>query len=402
MVLRKGNLKMRRWFYVMVGIALMMLLGTVYCWSVFRIPIEKIYGIRTTLSGIPYMCSLVFYSGFVFFTGKYIKKYSPKIIMGLGGSFIGVGWLLSSYADNIYLLTLSYGVLIGSGVGIVYGVPISIISRWFPDKKGLSVGLVLLGFGLSTFVTAPIANYLIINIGIFKTFFVFGVFFVVTIPLFAMFMRFPTDEEVLEFAVESKESIAISPKEMIKTKTFKGLYLCFIFGTMIGLMIVGVTANIGVEMIRIQVVDLSIFMSIFAVFNAGGRVLFGMIIDKLGVKKAMLISYTLIILAAAFMIFFGEGNTIIYLISFSLFWLNLGAWLAIAPAGTLSLYGEKRYSENYGATFTGYGIGAVLGIQISGMLKDAFGNYLVIFYFIVMIAIIGIIVNLYFFKNNKK
>ena len=139
----------------MFGIMIMMFLGTVYSYSVFRLELENKFQIGASESGLPYMFALAFYALFMFFTGKFIERIHPKKILIFGGLLVSLGWVLSSFASNIYVLTLTYGCVGGAGVGIAYGVPISVVAKWFPDRKGVAVGLVLVGFGLSPLITAP-------------------------------------------------------------------------------------------------------------------------------------------------------------------------------------------------------------------------------------------------------
>lgn len=368
----------------------MMCLGTVYSWSVFRLPIERVYNIGTSQSGYPYMFSLAFYSLFVLITGRYIERYSPRVIISLGGLLVGIGWILSSFASNIYILTISYGIITGAGVGVVYGVPMNVIAKWFPEKKGLVVGLVLVGFGLSPFVTAPLASYCVVTYGVKNAFLILGIAFAIIIPLLSIVIKYPPDvkENLNNKVIEINN---VNTKEMIKTRSFKGLYLSFIFGTMVGLMIIGITSNVGVELIKLSEKTVVTSMSLFAVFNGVGRVSFGWITDKFSYKISMAISYMLIIFATVLMLMADEGCISLYIISFCIFWFNLGGWLAIAPTATINLYGTKHYSENYGVVFTAYGIGAIIGVVGSGMLKDIFQSYNVIFYFIIAICVMGLI-----------
>lgn len=128
---------LKRWGYVILGIIIMMCLGTVYSYSVFRLPIEKNFNIGATQSGMPYMTALAFYAFFMFLTGKYLDKFNPKYIIITGGLLVSLGWILSAYSPNIFALTISYGLISGAGVGIVYGVPMTVVARWFPEKKVL-------------------------------------------------------------------------------------------------------------------------------------------------------------------------------------------------------------------------------------------------------------------------
>lgn len=392
----------KRWLYVFLGILIMMCLGTVYSWSVFRISVEKLYNIGSAQSGLPYMTSLAFYALFMLITGRYIDKYSPRLIVFIGGLLVGGGWILSGLAENIYILALTYGVVTGAGVGIVYGVPMTVVAKWFPEKKGLIVGFVLIGFGLSPFITAPIARYLIEVYGIMKAFQILGLSFIVIIPTLSYPFRYPSKLKAnLEVIIDEKMNLKDVPtKFMVKSKSFKGLYLSFMLGTMIGLMIIGMTSNVGIELIKLSPSKVALLMSLFAVFNGIGRPIFGWLTDRLSQRKAMLTSYVLIAFAAILMIIAKEGSISLYIIAFSIFWFNLGGWLAIAPASTLGLYGTKYYSQNYGVVFTAYGIGAIVGVYTSGMLKDTFGSYQAVFYFIIASCMIGILLSQSMIKNK--
>jgi OFA family oxalate/formate antiporter-like MFS transporter len=392
--IEQSDIKLKqRWIYVILGIIIMMCLGTVYSWSVFRLHIEELYNIGSTQSGLPYMVSLAFYSLFMFLTGKYLNKYSPRIIISIGALLVALGWILSSFAPNVYVLTITYGVIIGAGMGIAYGPPMTVVAKWFPEKKGLAVGLILIGFGLSPLVTAPLVRILIENYGVMKTFMILGISFGIIIPLLSYPFKYPSDSDTrnLKTTSSTKNDINnITTAEMIKSENFKGLYFNFIIGTMIGLMLIGMTSNVGVKFIKLSPKTVALLISVFAVFNGLGRPIFGLLTDKLSAKKTMLISYGLIITAALLMLMAHEGSLLIFSIAFSIFWFNLGGWLAIAPTSTLSIYGTKHYSENYGVVFTAYGIGAIIGVLASGLLMDVFHNYHSIFYFVIGLCTIGI------------
>ncbi|WDC85275.1 MFS transporter [Caloramator sp. mosi_1] len=147
-----------RWLYVVLGILIFICLGTVYSWSIFKKPLENALSLNSTQSNLPFMTFLAFYAFLMPVGGKLIYKYSPKVVLITGSLLVALGWIVSAYSKNIVMLTIAYGVIAGSGVGIAYGVPIGVVSSWFYDKKGLALGVLLSGFGMSPFVTAPIAK----------------------------------------------------------------------------------------------------------------------------------------------------------------------------------------------------------------------------------------------------
>ena len=392
------------WLYVFLGLVIMMMLGTVYSWSVFRLPVEELYSVGAAQSGLPYMTALLFYSLFMFLTGRYFKGWSPRATILVGSLLVSAGWILSAFAPNIQVLIVTYGVISGAGVGIAYGAPLAVVTRWVPEKKGLVIGLVLLGFGLSPLVTAPLARMLVEQYGVARTFLVLGIVFGMLLPMLSMPFKYP-ESEGAEGGGSSGVSAGardVTSAEMMKSANFKGLYLNFIIGTMIGLMMIGLTSSIGTELIGMAQKDVVLFISIFAVFNGIGRPVFGWLTDRLSAKTAMLLSYAQIITAAGLMLSAKNGSIGLFAVAFAIFWFNVGGWLAIAPTATNNMYGPKHYSQNYGIVFTAYGIGAVLGVSSSGLLLDAFQNYDYIFYLVIASCLMGSLLTLMLLTGNKR
>ena len=375
----------------------MLCLGTVYSYSVFRKSIENYFLVGSTESGLPYMVALAFYAIFMWLTGKFIEKFKPSLIVFVGGIIVALSWIASSFATNILFLTLSYGVLGGAGAGIIYGVPMAVVAKWFPAKKGLAVGIVLMGFGLSPILTAPLAGFMVQNYGLQDTFMILGLVFGLIISILSMVFKFPQSTYNSLLSYNNHEDL--SQQEMIREKSFFALYFNFILGSMIGLMIIGLTGIIGIDLVGIKAENISWYIAFFAIFNGVGRPFFGWVNDKFSVRTAMLLSYGLIVVAAVLGALAKTGDSLIYVLAFSLFWFNLGGWLAIAPAATMKLYGMKNYSANYGVVFTGYGIGAILGVATSGIIIDLYHNYQIIFQYILILALLGFILTL---KNIKK
>ncbi|PLX29169.1 MAG: MFS transporter [Clostridiales bacterium] len=388
------SLSSQRNIYVLLGFLIMICLGTVYSWSVFRLHVQEIYQIGSTESGLPYMTSLAFYALFMFLTGKILDRYSPKLVISVGGLLIALGWISAAFAPNIFIFTFFYGVVSGTGVGIAYGVPLALTSKWFPQKKGLAVGLVLVGFGLSPLVTAPIARQLIVMMGAMKTFMVLGVSFGILIPLLSFPLSYPKLSGNAGDARENhaaKDDTGVDTDEMIHSKAFKTLYINFFIGATIGLMMIGMTSSVGIGFSKLPPETVYSLLPLFAIFNGVGRPLFGWLTDRTTAARAMNYSYALIILAAVLMLFSGNGSALAFAVSFSIFWLNLGGWLAIAPGATISLFGPRHYSQNYGVVFTAYGIGAITGVLASGALLDVLNDYRMIFGLVIALCISGIL-----------
>ena len=409
MKMKKNNLNYKaketnRWIYIFLGIIIMMFLGTVYSYSVFRVSLENKLNIGSVESGMPYMFALAFYALFMFLSGKHIEKYKPRKLILLGGLLVSLGWILSSFSTNIIMLTISYGCIGGAGVGISYGVLMNVTAKWFPDKKGLAVGLILVGFGLSPLVTAPLVRILVENFGVMRAFLILGIVFGILIWLLSIPFKYPGEDDLLGYNIKvigNEKSIDMTSKDMVKTKEFKGIYLNFIIGTMVGLTMIGMTTNVGIDYFNLNSLTVTRLMAIFAISNGIGRPTFGWITDRFTSKKAMILSYILIIIAAASLILF-EKETMLYIITFSIFWFNLGGWLAIVPTSVLKFYGIKNYSQNYGLVFTAYGIGAISGVLSSGILLDLNENYKYVFFYIIILSLIGILLTNKYIRNQTK
>ena len=382
----------QKWLYVILGILIMLCLGTVYAWSVFRLPVENTFGIGSTQSGLPYMVSLAVFALTMIFTGKYLDCYHPRWVLMAGGFIAGMGWFLSGNARNITDLTLTYGVIVGAGVGIAYGVPIAVTAKWFAGKSGAVLGIVLIGFGISPLLTSPLARSLIESQGIFNTFRILGLAFGTAIPILSLPFRYPTTTlQTLEAQGKPKDEILLEAdtQTMVRSSNFKGLYISFLIGTTIGLMLIGISNHVGVDLIQLPAKQAAWLISLFAVFNGIGRPTFGWLTDKISIRRTMLISYVLIGTAAVMMLFAEAGNTMLFALAFSIFWFNLGGRLAIAPTATRILFGSSHYSQNYGVVYSAYGIGAIIGVLASGILNDWSQGYTAIFILVLGLCLMG-------------
>ena len=395
-----------RWFFVVLGLIMCVCLGAVYAYSIFLAPVKAAFvGVTAFQANLPFMVFLTFFAILMFFGGRIMEKLGPRNLSIIGGIIVGLGWLLSSFATNIWMLTLTYGVIAGSGVGLVYGCPVAMGARWFPDKKGLAVGLILAGFGGSALITGKLASMLIPSVGLPTTFMYFGIAFGVILVVLALPFRFPAAgwaPSGWKPAAGAPAAVDFTPGEMVKTSTYWGLFLCFIIGSVAGLMAIGISKPVGNEIIKISGETAATLVGVFACFNALGRPLFGWLTDKINPRNAAILNLVLILLVSIFMIMAGEGSNYLYVISFIGFWLCLGGWLAIAPTATATFFGMKNYARNYGVVFFAYGLGAIIGGVISGQAKDVFGTYTYAFYPTAVLAGVGLVLAFIILKTPKK
>jgi MFS transporter, OFA family, oxalate/formate antiporter len=385
-----------RWLLVPLGLTVLLCLGTVYSWSIFRKPLEASLNLNATESLLPFTVLLVVAASLMPITGFYIDRFDARAVTAIGGVITGVGYLLSSLSNNIFLLVMTYGIIAGTGVGIVYGAPLAVAAKWFPDQKGLAVGLTVIGFGLSPLATAPLADLLIDTYGVKSTFVILGIAFIAIILAISTTLKNPpTNWKPLGWnpPIFSKvDDYTIKRRSILQTKTFYGLWVCYAIGTFVGLGSIGIASSLAQEIIGLDKSTAAKTVSLFAVFNGAGRPFFGWLTDRTNPKFAAIITYVLIIIGSILMLSAREGSVATYLVAFSLFTFSLGGWLALAPTSTLIFFNLENYAKNYGMIFTAFGVGALTGTLIAGSIRDLLGSYTAFFYPTGSLAIIGILI----------
>lgn len=388
--------ELKRWRYIASGLVMMLCLGTVYSWSVFRSTIESHYQVGSALSGMPYMVALMSYAIAMMLTGRVLDRVRPTWVIWFGSLWVSLGWILSAWAPNIWALTATYGLMSGSGVGIIYGVPMATVAKWYPERKGFAVGLVLMGFGVSPLLTAPIARGMVTALGLQPTFLWLGLAFGLVLALCGSVLKNPTDSvngaETLNSpkSLESSEPLESTAEPSLDKAALMRLYVNFLLGTLIGLTLIGKTSTMGAYVTGEPQEALALWLSLFAVFNGLGRPLFGWLVDCYSPRVAMLLAYWSVVAGSVLILAEGLPAMLRFVLAFSLYWMSLGAWLAIAPATTQRLVGARHYSRVYGAIFTAYGLGAVLGTLAAGVLLDWLGDFRLVIYGILFVALVGI------------
>jgi MFS family permease len=291
------------------------------------------------------------------------------------------------------MLSVMYGLIGGIGIGIAYGATVAVAARWFPDRRGLAVGMTVFGVGFSAFITANLAGYFITAYGIMSTFRIFGAAIIIlTVPL-ALPLTFPppgwkpagwnppvpgTGEHV---PCECNRS------EMLKSPAFYGLWICYFIGCLAGLMAISISKPVGTEVVHIGTGLATALVGFFAIFNGGGRPVFGFLTDRLNPGNIAMLSFVLIALVSLGM--WQVPTVTVYVIAFAVLWGCLGGWLAIAPTATAGYFGTGDYPRGYGVVFLAYGAGAIAGPQLAGFIRTTTGNYLGVFPCVLVLALIG-------------
>ncbi len=389
----------RRWDLIAIGIVVNTCLGTVYSWSVFREPLETALNIGPAESGIPYSA---FLAGFAFsmpLGGLLIGRMGSRPTLLTGGVLVGIGWLSAGLFETFWMVTVAYGIVGGVGVGLAYGVPLAVVGSWFPDRRGFAMGLTLIGFGVSPFVTAPVAGFLIALLGVQGAMVALGATFVPVISILSLFM-IPRAQAQLG-TTDPGSTMDLDIRQMVRTGRFYGLWGCYVIGTLAGLTAIGMTASFGRQVVALSAPTAAASVALFAVMNGVGRPLFGSFHDRLGTRRTVVLAFVIITMGAAVSLLAGEDAIVAYYLGFAILWLILGGWLAIAPAATILLFGTRHYAANYGVMYTAYGVGALAGGAASGALFEAFGSYRPVLLLIAALAMVGLVIAVTSLRGNR-
>jgi MFS family permease len=341
---------------------------------------------------MPFSVVLAVFAITMAFTGKIIDRYGPRDVTILGGVLTGLGWFLASFATSVPVLTIIFGLIGGMGVGIAYSVLVAVAAHWFPDRRGLAVGLMVLGVGFSAFFTANIAGWLIGAWGVMTTFRIFGVAIAVLTVVLAMPLKFPPSGWVPSGWTPPApgpgegQPCECNRSMMLRSSSFYGLWACYFIGCLAGLMAISIAKPVGTD-VGIETGLATFLVGFFAIFNGGGRPAFGALTDKLTPRNTALLSFILIALAS--LVMWQAPGVPVYILAFAILWGCLGGWLAIAPATTGRYFGIGDYPRCYGVVFLAFGAGAIAGPQLAGFIKTSTGSYIGVFPYVLVLAVVG-------------
>jgi len=407
MPLEKG-----RWMLVVAGLIINLCLGAVYSWSVFVNPLADYFSTtlgRTVTANevlLPYSVILAVFAVTMALTGRYVETHGPRKITILGCILTGLGWLLASTASSTAMLSILFGVIGGIGIGIAYGATVAVAARWFPDRRGLAVGLTVFGVGFSALITANLAGYLIAAYGVMSTFRIFGIgIILVTVPL-ALPLAFPpagwrpAGWNPPVPGAGGHVACECDRSEMVKSPAFYGLWTCYFIGCTAGLMAVSIAKPVGTELVQAGAGLATVLVGFFAIFNGGGRLVFGDLTDRLNPRNTAMLTFVLVALAGLAM--WQVPVLTVYVASFAVLWGCLGGWLAIAPTATASYFGTCDYPRCYGLVFLAFGAGAIAGPQLAGFIRTTTGTYLGVFPGVFILAIVGFVIAWILMKPPKR
>ncbi|HTP51563.1 MAG TPA: OFA family MFS transporter [Anaeromyxobacteraceae bacterium] len=367
------------WVVTFAGVGLNLALGILYAWSVFSKQLTEAvdkggFGWSRTQATLPYTIAIACFALMMIPAGRLQDRLGPRAIATAGAVLTGIGLLVASLATPSSALpaVLGFGLLAGTGFGLGYAAATPAAVKWFPpEKKGLITGLVVAGFGLAPVYIAPLSKYLLGAQGISRSFRILGVAFFVVTVLMAQFISNPPAAEKKPGA--AAPAVDGSWRQMVRSPTFISLWLQYAFGATAGLMIIGHLAKIVAVQSGNAIKIGFLFVALLAVFNASGRVVAGIVSDRIG---RMVTVAAVCLLQALNMLFFPQFSTFSgFVVGSAIVGFSYGACLSLFPATVADHWGTKSLGLNYGILFTAWGVGGVVGPILASQIADATGSY---------------------------
>ena len=379
--------KNRGWQVTMAGLGINLALGVLYSWSIISGEIAKAgwsWSESASARALPYSVACFVFCLIMVPAGRMQDKLSPKIVATIGGILVGVGMIIASTLDattSNFGYVLGFGIIAGAGIGFGYASATPPSVKWFPKAKtGMIAGIVVSGFGLASLYAAPLSKWLAAEYGLATMMMALGIGFLVVVVGLAQLLKSPPVGYVPvgEIKVETvdpgvsvkKEDFA--PSEMMRTWQFYAIWFMYACGAGAGLMVIscckGIVKGAGVA----EAMAVAAVMGL-AIGNGSGRVVAGMLSDKLGRNMTMLLFF---MLQAATIFGLSKASTMdsapaMLLIGIAtLVGANYGSNLAIFPAVTKDFYGLKNFGMNYGLVFTAWGIGGLTLSMFAAKVKD--------------------------------
>lgn len=382
-----ATVKSHGWSVTFAGLGINLALGVLYSWSVISKKIPEAWGWTEADKALPYAVACLIFAFVMVPAGRMQDRIGPRIVATIGGVLVGLGMILASRMTTPLGFIVGFGMLAGAGIGFAYASATPPAVKWFPAARtGMIAGIVVSGFGLASVYTAPLANWMIGAKGVPFAMLALGIGFLIVVVSLAQLLKAPPAGYVppgsKPVRTSATHKVDYSPIEMMKTWQFHLLEFMFVAGAGAGLMIISKLAM----MVEVQAgVKLGfILVAVLAVGNGAGRILAGMLSDKIGRRNTLLICFVtqavvILLLSQATAENFLGGEVVLAILS-ALVGANYGANLALFPSITKDFYGLKNFGVNYGLVFTAWGWGGFGLSLLAGFVYDRTQSFDFAFY----------------------
>ncbi len=389
-----------RWWRVVGGLSMNLALGSLYAWSVFVAPLEKQFGWKRAETTWTFTIAVAVFAITFVIAGRLQDKLGPFKISLIGGVLVSLGFFLCAYTTSLTYLYVCFGVIGGLGNGFGYSTPIPVMAKWFPDKRGLAVGLAVAGYGAGSAVFGPLAQLkLIPSFGLPATFQILGAIFFVMTMFGAFLLKNPpagykpagwTPAPASKAAATTYD---FSPGEVLHTPAFYLMWVAYALGCTAGLMVISqlvpFAKSAGIAAAALQTMSLVVG----AAGNASGRILSGWMSDKIGRINVLRLMIGISAVAMPVLYLVGGNVAGLYVAVFVVYWCY-GTQLSVNGAAASDFWGTKNAGINYGMLFTAWGVAGILGGRIGSVLFDKYKNYQAAFYTAAVLAAIALLCEL--------
>ncbi|OMC77190.1 hypothetical protein BSK49_03155 [Paenibacillus odorifer] len=381
----------KRWLIVLGTVIMQMGLGTIYTWSLFNAHLVTKFGWELNSVSITFSITSFALAFATLFAGKLQDRFGLRRLTATAGIVLGLGLILSSQANSLFMFYLLVGVIVGFADGTAYITSLSNLIKWFPNNKGLISGVSVGAYGTGSLIFKYINGGLIDSVGVSNTFMYWGLIVMGMIVIGSLLVREAPVQAAPAPAGSTTATVMSSPKdytvkEMLRTKEAYLLFIIFFTACMCGLYLIGIVKDIGVQLAGLDVQTAASAVAMIAIFNTAGRLILGALSDKM--SRLKLVGASLAVTAAAMLTLsyatlnFGLFFTCVAAIAFC-----FGGNITVFPAIVSDFFGLKNHSKNYGIVYQGFGIGALSGSFIAVFL-GGFKPTFVIFGLLCLLACI--------------
>ncbi len=368
-----------RWVIAIAGVFLQISLGAVYAWSVFRVPLAKQFGWSISEITLTFTIS-IFVLGFAaFFGGLWLNRKGPRVVALTGGALYGLGVFLASFSHDLWWLYLSYGVIGGIGLGLGYIVPVAVLVKWFPDRRGLITGIAVGGFGAGALITAPVATRLIQSVGVLSTFAYLGIAYLIVTVVTGLFMQNPPDgwkpvgwtPTTNQTSHRAGRDFTLS--EALKTWQWYALWLLLFLNTCAGISIISQEAPLFQEETGVTAAIAASMVGLASIGNAVGRVFWAWVSDLI-TRSA---TFFLMFVAQILLFWFLPNIATAWFLTIVTFVVLMcyGGGFGTMPAFTADYFGPKNVGPIYGLMLTAWGFASVFGPLLIAHMRETAGSY---------------------------
>ncbi len=401
--MQTGTALKKRNIYLISGVFSMLFSGVLYAWSILKVPFKEDFGWTDSALALNFTVTMCFFCLGAFFGSLLGRKAGVKITLITAGALVGAGFVLTGFLTQNMLpaLYITYGFLAATGIGISYNVTVSTVNAWFPDKKGVSSGLLMMGFGVSTLLLGNIISSLFENeaVGVTKTYILLGIVTALVIISSGFILKKPTEDTVLPQAkitksarAESFEAVDFTPLQMIKSFTFIRAFICMAFITAVGNCVISFARDLMLSVDAAPSLATTL-VGVLSVFNGVGRILTGILFDRAGRKITMISANILTIIAAGITLTAVVISSLpLCIVGLCLTGISYGSCPTVTSAFTMAFYGKKSFATNYSIMNFNL-IFASLFATFSSTLLTNTGSYVAPFIMLLVLSVLALGLN---------